>query len=107
MASTCLRFQNSNVFQIIDRHAYRAITGEPYTLHSTTPTTKRMAVYFQYLDALHFLAASSGQTWVQASLDCKQRLQQLFPEGIAYDGQSVQSNCRNGTTFRLGAVRER
>jgi hypothetical protein len=50
----------------------------------------------------------ASDLWVQASLDYKQRLQQLFfPEGIAFDGKSIQSNRRNGTTFQLlGAVRE-
>jgi hypothetical protein len=43
---------------------------------------------------------------VQASLDYKQRLQQIFfPEGVAFEWKSVQSNRRNGTTFQvLGAV---
>jgi hypothetical protein len=44
----------------------------------------------------------ASDLWVQASLDYKQRLQALFfPEGIAYDGKSIQSNRRNGTTFQL------
>jgi hypothetical protein len=39
---------------------------------------------------------------VQASLDYKQRLQQLFfPEGIAYDGTRFNSNRRNRTAFQL------
>src|SRR4051812_34361666 len=36
MASTILRFQNARTFQIIDRHAYRALTGKPYRLHTKT-----------------------------------------------------------------------
>jgi len=39
--------------------------------------------------------------WVQASLDYRQRLQQLFfPEGIADDGNRFNRNRRNGTTFQ-------
>jgi thermostable 8-oxoguanine DNA glycosylase len=60
MASTFLRFQNAEVFQIVDRHAYRAAIGEPYPLHSATPTKTKVSTYFTYLDALHSLAASSG-----------------------------------------------
>jgi thermostable 8-oxoguanine DNA glycosylase len=63
MASTFLRFVNADVFQIIDRHAYRAVIGEPYPLHSTTPTATKVSVYFGYLDALRSLAASSGATF--------------------------------------------
>jgi hypothetical protein len=37
MASTLLRFRNPGVFQIIDRHAYRAVYGVPYPLSATTP----------------------------------------------------------------------
>ncbi len=50
----------------------------------------------------------ASDLWVQASLDYKQRLQQLFfPEGVAFRRKSIQSNRRNGTTFQLlGAVRE-
>src|SRR3954471_18330950 len=46
--------------------------------------------------------------WKRVGSDTyKQRLQQLFfPEGIAYDRKSIQSNRRNGTAFQLfGAVR--
>jgi hypothetical protein len=60
MASTFLRFQNANVFQIIDRHAYRAVIGKPYPLYTATPTETKVSTYFTYLDALHSLAASSG-----------------------------------------------
>jgi thermostable 8-oxoguanine DNA glycosylase len=59
MASTFLRFQNADVFQIIDRHAYRALYGEPYPLHASTPAKTKVATYFTYLNALHALAASS------------------------------------------------
>ena len=49
----------------------------------------------------------ASDLWVQASLDYKQRLQQLFfLEGIVYERESVQSNRRYGATFQLlGAVR--
>ena len=50
----------------------------------------------------------ASDLWVQASLDYKQRLQQLFfLEGIGVRRKSVKSNRRNGATFQLlGAVRE-
>jgi hypothetical protein len=60
MASTFLRFQNADVFQIIDKHAYRAVFGEPYPHYSATPAKTKVSTYFTYLDALHALAASSG-----------------------------------------------
>jgi hypothetical protein len=34
MASTLLRFRNPGTFQIIDRHAYRAVYGDDYPLSS-------------------------------------------------------------------------
>jgi thermostable 8-oxoguanine DNA glycosylase len=63
MASTFLRFQNAEVFQIIDRHAYRAAFGKPYALHSSTPAKTKISTYFMYLDVLHLLAASSGEAF--------------------------------------------
>jgi len=59
MASTILRFQNANVFQIIDSHAYRAVLGEAYPLYSASSTKRKISTYFDYLDALHRLARSS------------------------------------------------
>jgi thermostable 8-oxoguanine DNA glycosylase len=56
MASTLLRFRNPRVFQIIDRHAYRAVYGNDYPLHSATDTIKKIHVYFEYLDKLVELA---------------------------------------------------
>ncbi len=52
MASSLLRFRNPTVFQIIDQHAYRAIFGRDYPLHTSTPTSRKIAVYFDYLDKL-------------------------------------------------------
>jgi len=52
MASTILRFRNPDVFQIIDRHAYRAVYDEKYPVHVTTKIKKKMDVYFGYLDRL-------------------------------------------------------
>jgi hypothetical protein len=65
------------------------------------------------LDVLGILAFAervllrASDLWVQASLDYKQRLQQLFPGRDRVRRRSIQSNRRNGTTFQLlGAVRE-
>jgi hypothetical protein len=55
MASTFLRFRNPSVFQIIDRHAYRALYGRDYKLYPQTPLKKKTTVYFAYLDDLRSL----------------------------------------------------
>lgn len=60
MASTLLRFKNPKVFQIIDRHAYRALYGEDYPLYSASGLDKKIAVYFDYLDQLIALAKSKN-----------------------------------------------
>ncbi|HRY38242.1 MAG TPA: hypothetical protein P5347_05920 [Smithellaceae bacterium] len=52
MASTILRFTNPKVFQIIDRHAYRAVYGNKYPLYPTTSTERKISQYFDYLDQL-------------------------------------------------------
>jgi hypothetical protein len=44
----------------------------------------------------------AGDLWVQASLDQRQRFQQLFfPDGIAFDGNRFCSNRRNRTGLQL------
>lgn len=58
MASTLLRFKNPKVFQIIDRHAYRAIYGEDYPLYSASELSRKTEVYFNYLDRLVALSKS-------------------------------------------------
>lgn len=60
MASTFLRFQNPDVFQIIDRHAYRAVVGEAYPHYAATPADKKVSTYFCYLGKLRSLADSRG-----------------------------------------------
>ena len=55
MASTILRFRNPRVFQIIDRHAYRAVYGKGYSLHTTSPISDKVSVYFHFLDELNAL----------------------------------------------------
>lgn len=52
MASTLLRFKNPLVFQIIDRHAYRALYGEDYPLYSASGLDRKTEVYFKYLEDL-------------------------------------------------------
>src|SRR5258705_3583146 len=42
----------------------------------------------------------ASDLWVQASLDCKQRLQQLFfPEGIAFDGNRFDRTAATALLF--------
>ena len=60
MASTLLRFRNPGVFQIIDRHAYRAVFGEDYPLHASTPDSRKITVYFGYLEKLIDLCRAKG-----------------------------------------------
>jgi len=55
MASTFLRFRNPKVFQIIDRHAYRALYGKDYPLYVHRPTGRKLKIYFSYLDRLRSL----------------------------------------------------
>jgi thermostable 8-oxoguanine DNA glycosylase len=55
MASTFLRFRNPSVFQIIDRHAFRALYGQDYKLYPQTALKKKIEVYFAYLDDLRRL----------------------------------------------------
>ena len=50
MASTILRFRNPQVFQVIDRHAYRAVYGSPYRIYHGTPVETKVARHFDYLD---------------------------------------------------------
>lgn len=59
MASTVFRFRNPAVFQIIDRHAYRALYGQDYKPR-TTKASKKIEVYFSYLDDLRRLCDVKG-----------------------------------------------
>ena len=52
MASTLLRFRNPDTFQIIDRHAYRALYGEVYPLSIGSTHEVKIDLYFRYLDEL-------------------------------------------------------
>ncbi len=58
MASTILRFRNASVFQIIDRHAYRAVYGSGYP-RSNSPGEK-VSMYFRYLDELIALCSAKA-----------------------------------------------
>jgi len=58
MASTFLRFRNTKAFQIIDRHAYRAVYGEDYPLYSSSSDDAKIDLYFRYLDRLFAFADS-------------------------------------------------
>lgn len=55
MASTFLRFRNPRLFQIIDQHVYRLITGKELSLPLCTSETNRgkiVEIYFAYLKTL-------------------------------------------------------
>ena len=55
MASTYLRFLNPKVFQIMDRHAYRAAFNYVASPHDYSSLTheKQIDIYFKYLTELH------------------------------------------------------
>jgi thermostable 8-oxoguanine DNA glycosylase len=52
MASAILRFRNPAIFQIIDRHAYRAIYGSHYPLYTASSISTKIKTYFDYLEEL-------------------------------------------------------
>ncbi|MGA8367896.1 MAG: hypothetical protein WB716_11325 [Candidatus Acidiferrales bacterium] len=52
MASTLLRFRNPSAFQIIDRHAYRAVYGSKFPIYPSMPRKKQIDIYFDYLHDL-------------------------------------------------------
>jgi hypothetical protein len=56
-------------------------------------------LYADILASAERILPRASDLWVQASLDYKQRLQQLlfFPEGVAFDGNRFQSNRRAAT----------
>jgi hypothetical protein len=58
MASTLLRFRNPDVFQIIDRHAYRAVYRKDSPLYPQSSVKAKIDLYFRYLDDLVELAVS-------------------------------------------------
>lgn len=60
MASTILRFRNPAVFQIVDRHAFRAIYGSEYPLSMKCAPDRKVSLYFDYVDALVDLCAVKG-----------------------------------------------
>ena len=60
MASTILRFRNRAVFQIVDRHAYRAVYGTGYPLSTKCATNRKVSLYFDYVDALVDLCGAKG-----------------------------------------------
>jgi len=63
MASTILRFINPKVFQIIDRHAYRAVYSKKYPLYQSTPTERKVSLYCGYIDHLIELCQVKGLTF--------------------------------------------
>lgn len=54
MASTLMRFANPKVFQIFDRHIFRAIYGQLYTNLSKKPG-ECLPIYFKFLGDLRVL----------------------------------------------------
>jgi hypothetical protein len=59
-ASAMPRFRNASAFQIVDRHAYRAVYGSDFPLHTKSSTERKLSVSFQYLDDLVSLCVAKG-----------------------------------------------
>lgn len=93
MASTILRFTNPKVFQIIDRHAYRAVYGKKYPLYQATPTARKISLYFDYIDELIELCKLKGLT--SATID---RLLYIFDKKTTenYNSRGQRINQGNG-----------
>jgi hypothetical protein len=60
MASTILRFRNPPVFQILDRHAYRALYGLDFPLNTKSSDQRKIDLYFRYVDDLRALCVARG-----------------------------------------------
>ena len=61
MASTFLRFANPDVFQIIDRHAYRAVYGKSFLADVKKKSVQeRIDLYFAYLVRLRKLCCDKS-----------------------------------------------
>mgnify|MGYP006301158707 FL=1 len=52
MASTIFRFKNPKVFQIIDRHAYRALFNKKLPIYPSSNVNRKIETYFNYIDEL-------------------------------------------------------
>lgn len=61
MASTILRFRNPDVFQIIDRRAYRVLFRVALRSYRSTPVVRKIATYFSFLDKLISVASELDQ----------------------------------------------
>lgn len=60
MASALMRFRNPQAFQVIDRRAYRALSGHHFPLFATSGLQKKADLYFSYLDDLVAFSAARG-----------------------------------------------
>ena len=98
--------RTASLHRMIDRQQRRIRSDEGGTIlsHPRLRTRDAMRRVDSGLHRTHS-AARLGSVG-EASLDYKQRLQELsFPKGIAFDGNWFESNRRNGTTLHvLGAV---
>ncbi len=65
MASTILRFRNSNIYQIIDQRAYRILYGKELKL-SVTKTEENIETYLKYLEKLKAFCISSGKNFAES-----------------------------------------
>jgi hypothetical protein len=96
MASTFLRFQNADVFQIVDRPAYRAVFGKRFPVHSKTPPHTKVSIYFKYLDSLHSLAAARRVAFREARPDSVHVRQGTQRRTVAMPHCAADRSCSKG-----------
>lgn len=77
MASTLLRFRAPHAFQIVDRHAYRAVYGEDYPLYASSGTQAKAKLYFEYLDCLQKISGDR-----QVSFEILDRVLYVFDKQL-------------------------
>ncbi|WP_266363819.1 hypothetical protein [Tellurirhabdus rosea] len=70
MASTMLRFRNPEVFQIIDRRAYRVlmVNVDKYNLYTASSVDTKVKTYFEYLDELIRFCADKAIPFTEADM---------------------------------------
>ena len=74
---------------------------EELTLSTTTPRPSKNSTWRASWRSQNGFCPAPRTLWVQASLDYRQRLQELFfPEGNCVRRKSIQSNRRNRAAFR-------
>jgi hypothetical protein len=104
-----LERQDDDVFAWAERH----VTFMPLEDEIQASATEILAKFPQLVNTRRSRSVAdpfviASDLWVQASLDYKQRLQELFfPEGIAYDGNRFNRTAATAPLFKYLAPSER